>query len=308
MRFSIVIPLYNKAKYISETLSSLVQQTKQPFELIIVDDCSTDGSLEIAKTFLESIPISFRIVKIQIIELDKNYGPGYARNIGFSATSGDIVSFLDADDIYIPQLIKRVDQLFTNNYISFLTVGIKLFPSKIILPKLKNISPYMERITSDAYLLKHPLKVVTSPDFVMGTGSNVFVKRKYLITERYEEDVSFNEGNDYWYRILKVVLDSKKPHVALLMGNYIEVREVQGSLSRQKYTSWKQIEVPPIYTRYKYSSNIYDILLVGVICNRWLKHSLKNLSNLKQKIVFLFKYRKIIVNQLNYVVHKIKTK
>ena len=308
MRFSIVIPLYNKALYITETLSSIVQQTKLPFELIIVDDSSTDGSLEIAKIFLENVPKFFKVVKVKIIELDKNYGPGYARNIGFSATSGDAVSFLDADDLYIPELIKRVDQLFTNHHIDFLTVGIKLFPSETVLPKLKNINQYIEPITSDAFLLKPPLKVITSPDFVMGTGSNVFVKREYMQTTRYEENVLFNEGNDYWYRVLKIVLNVKSSRIGLLMGNYIEVREVQGSLSRKKYTSWKQIEVPPIYKRYKYSHDIYDILLVGVICNRWIKHSIKNLNSIKQKIIFLFKYREILINQLYYTIHKIKEK
>jgi len=308
MKFSIVIPLYNKALYIDETLASITEQTKLPFELIIVDDCSTDGSLEIVKNFFKDAPVFVKHVKLKIIELKKNYGPGYARNIGFSNTSGDVISFLDADDIYIPELLERADQLFTNNNMSFLTVGIHLFPSETVLPKLENIHQYLKPITSDAYILQEPLKVITSPDFIMGTGCNVFVKRKHMKTTRYVENVLFNEGNDYWYRVLKVVLDTKQPEIGLLMGNYIEVREVQGSLSRQKYTSWKQIDIPPVYLRYQYSQNRYDNLLVGVVCSRWIKHSLKNLISFRQKIIFLVKYRKILANQLHYSYTRINAK
>ncbi len=300
MKFSIVIPLYNKASYIAETLASITTQTKFPFELIIVDDCSTDGSLEIVKSFFEAAPLFVKHVHLEIIELKKNHGPGYARNIGFSKTSGDVISFLDADDIYIPELLERADQLFTNNDMSFLTVGIHLFPSETSLPKLENIQELLKPITSDAYVLQAPLDVITSPDFIMGTGSNVFVKREHMKTTRYVENVLFNEGNDYWYRVLKVVLETKQPKIGLLMGNYIQVREVQGSLSRQKYTSWKQIEIPPVYLRYQNSQNRYDHLLVGVICNRWVKHSLRNLISIRQKIIFLVKYRKILANQLHY--------
>jgi glycosyltransferase involved in cell wall biosynthesis len=300
MRFSIVIPLYNKALYIAETLTSITLQTKLPFELIIVDDCSTDGSLEIVKKFFSNTSLFSKNVHLQIIELKENYGPGYARNIGFSNTSGDVISFLDADDIYIPELLERADQLFTNNYVNFLTVGIKLFPSETTLPKLNNIHQLLTSISADAYILDHPLKVITSPDFVMGTGSNVFVIREHMKTTRYQEDVRFNEGNDYWYRVLKVVLASSQPKIGLLMGNYLKVREVQGSLSRKKYTSFKQIEIPPIYLRYQNSRNIYDVLIAGVICGRWLKHSLKNLVSKRQKIIFLIKNRKILMHQLYY--------
>ncbi len=300
MNFSIVIPLYNKAEYICDTLASVIAQEKLPFELIIVDDCSTDGSLERAKTFLEKTPKRFDKVRLEIIELKENHGPGYARNLGFSKTTGDLISFLDADDIYAPELIKNVDELTSNHHINFLVVGIQLFPSKIEHPKLINFYSDLTSITRDAYRLEEPLKTITSKDFVMGTGSNVFAKREWMQSISYVENALFNEANDYWYRILKNVFANNPTSIGLLMGNYIKVREVQGSLSRKKYRSWSEIEIPPIYKRYQKSNYKYDKLLVGVICQRWIKHSFKNLNSFKQKILFIYKHRSIFLKQLSY--------
>ena len=116
----------------------------------------------------------------------------------------------------------------------------------------------------------------------------------------YVENASFNEANDFWYRVLKVVLNNKNTFVALLMDNHIRVREVQGSLSRLKYSNWNQIEVPPIYIRNHKSTNRYDRLLMNVICNRWIKHAMKNLSSKRQKLIFIFKHRAIFLEQLYY--------
>ena len=300
MNFSIVIPLYNKAPYVEETLLSVINQTKLPSELIIVDDKSTAGSLQIVKAFLDNTPPSFNDVDIKIIELAENRGPGFARNIGFQKTSGDFVSFLDADDLYHPQLVQKANQLATQQHIDFLVIGIQLFPSNIERPKISTLNGELTPGAKDAYLLEQPLKTITSHEFVMGTGSNVFVKRKWMNSTSYVENASFNEANDFWYRVLKVVLSNENTRVALLMGNHIRVREVQGSLSRLKYSNWNQIEVPPIYTRNHKSMNRYDRLFMNVICNRWIKHAMRNLTSKRQKLIFIFKYRSILLEQLCY--------
>tara|TARA_R110002073_G_scaffold8207_3_gene45785 strand:+ start:67159 stop:68082 length:924 start_codon:yes stop_codon:yes gene_type:complete len=300
MDFSIVIPLFNKANYVCETLTSIVVQEKLPKELIIVDDCSTDQSLKKVKDFLSSTPNRFESVVIKIIELKENHGPGYARNLGFSKTTGDVISFLDADDLYEPELIHLTDDLFSNHFIDFLVVGIQQFPSRTERPKIINFYSDLTSITRDAYRIDKPLKTITSPYFVMGTGSNVFAKRKWMQSTSYVENALFNEANDYWYRVLKTALENNPTSIGLLMGNYIKVREVQGSLSRKKYENWSEIEIPPVYKRYRKSHFKYDKLLVGVICGRWIKHSFRNLNSLRQKVIFTYKYRSIFFKQLTY--------
>jgi glycosyltransferase involved in cell wall biosynthesis len=307
MEFSIVIPLYNKASYVEATLTSVFAQKKLPKELIIVDDCSTDGSLEKAKETLAKAPKRFiNTVTVQIIELEENRGPGHARNLGYEYATGDIMSFLDADDLYHEDLLSEAHTLFTKHRIEFLVVGILLFPSKTQLPKLSDFHNEITSLTRDAYHLNTPLKTITSPRFNMGTGSNVFTLRKWMESIKYVEDSRFNEANDFWYRVLKNVL-AHSGEVGLLAGDYLKVREVMGSLSRKTYQSWSEIEIPPIYKRYQKSTYKYDRLLMGMICRRWIRHSLRNLNSLKDKILFVYKHRTIFFHQFRYVLLRIKS-
>ena len=99
---SIIIPLYNKASTIQHTISSVLSQTIQDFELIIVDGNSTDGSFEIASQINDP-----RIV------LFKQHGKGIstARNQGVEKAKSDIVAFLDADDTWEPNFLETILQL-----------------------------------------------------------------------------------------------------------------------------------------------------------------------------------------------------
>ena len=306
MEFSIIIPLYNKVDYISQTIQSVFDQKKLPKELIIIDDCSTDGSLERAKEKLAEAPLHFQSVDVKIVELDENKGPGHARNLGFQKASGDIVSYLDADDLYHPNLLSATHELFTQHQIDFLVVGIFLFPSKIQLPIILEIFEDLTTIKGDAYRMDDPLKTITSPGFNMGTGSNVFTKKKWMESINYVEESRFNEANDFWYRVLKHVL-ATSGEVGLLMGDYIKVREVIGSLSRKKYQRWNDIEVPPIYKRYRKSKYKYDRLLMGLICSRWIRHSMRNLNSSRQKLIFIFKHRSIFFNQFRYSILRFRS-
>jgi glycosyltransferase involved in cell wall biosynthesis len=97
---SIVIPVYNKAAYIQETLESALAQTYQNIEIILVDDGSTDGSLEIIQTYFEKYPD-----KIILID-QENQGVSTATNAGIQASSGDYIQFLDADDLLSKEKIE----------------------------------------------------------------------------------------------------------------------------------------------------------------------------------------------------------
>ena len=97
-KLSVVIPLYNKAPYIERAIRSVLAQTFQDFEIIVVDDGSTDNGAEIIKNYDDS--------RIRLIR-QKNQGPGVARNVGLQMASGSYVSFLDADDEWLPSFIEK---------------------------------------------------------------------------------------------------------------------------------------------------------------------------------------------------------
>src|SRR5271157_5460413 len=96
MRVSVVIPLYNKAGYITRTLQSVAGQTFEDFETIIVDDGSTDGSGDLAAEFQDG---RFRVVR------QANAGPGAARNRGIEEARGELIALLDADDVWMPEYL-----------------------------------------------------------------------------------------------------------------------------------------------------------------------------------------------------------
>lgn len=105
MRFSVIIPLYNKAPYVKKALESVINQTFREFELIVVDDGSKDDSLGIAKDVLKGSDIDYQIIH------QENAGVSTARNNGVSASRGDFVCFLDADDWWTPYFLERMDRL-----------------------------------------------------------------------------------------------------------------------------------------------------------------------------------------------------
>ncbi len=114
--FSVIIPLYNKAKFIEETLQSVLDQDFLDFEIIIIDDGSTDDSVEIVEQFSDCRITLFK---------QKNTGVSIARNNGITAAKGTYMALIDADDYWysnhLTALINQIHQfpdagLYCNNY------------------------------------------------------------------------------------------------------------------------------------------------------------------------------------------------
>ena len=114
MKFSVIIPLYNKAPYIRKALESVLAQTYADYELIIIDDGSTDESAEIAEAILQD-PAS-RLIASSPHRLIRqaNSGVSAARNNGVAQASGEYLAFLDADDWWEPTYLEKMAQLIAD--------------------------------------------------------------------------------------------------------------------------------------------------------------------------------------------------
>lgn len=106
-RISIIIPLYNGEKYIRQTVESVISQTLKPFELIVVNDGSTDNSPKIIEAMVANFPI-------KLIH-QENAGQSAARNHGARLAEGDMLAFLDQDDIWYPNHLERLVAPFREN-------------------------------------------------------------------------------------------------------------------------------------------------------------------------------------------------
>jgi len=101
--FSIIIPLYNKSLYVNKAIESVLVQTYTNWELIVVDDCSTDGSGDIVNKFTDS--------RIKLVRQEMNFGVGTARNKGVSFSNAKYICFLDADDWWEPTFLEEMARL-----------------------------------------------------------------------------------------------------------------------------------------------------------------------------------------------------
>jgi len=119
-KLSIIIPVYNEEKYISQCLDSALRQSLKEIEVLCVDDGSTDGSKNILKSYQKGDP------RVHVLE-HSNRGSGIARNRGVKSASGEYVAFLDADDYYCtPDALECLYKVAKNNE-ALIAGGIQLF-------------------------------------------------------------------------------------------------------------------------------------------------------------------------------------
>jgi teichuronic acid biosynthesis glycosyltransferase TuaG len=100
-KISVIIPCFNSQNSINRCLNSVCMQTKKPYELIVIDDASTDKTLE----FLNKFAQKEHDFKVTILKNNLNLGPGISRNLGWDTANGNWVSFLDADDSWLENKI-----------------------------------------------------------------------------------------------------------------------------------------------------------------------------------------------------------
>lgn len=105
MKFSVIIPLYNKAPYVVKAIESVLNQTYEDFDLVVVDDGSSDDSLSVARSVLEKCEIQYQLIH------QGNLGVSTARNNGVAASYGKYLCFLDADDWWEPSFLERMSDL-----------------------------------------------------------------------------------------------------------------------------------------------------------------------------------------------------
>lgn len=112
-QISIITPSYKSERFISQTIESVLVQTYQNWEMIIVDDNSPDNSNKIIEEYAS------KDSRIKLIKLDKSSGPAVARNTAIENAKGRFIAFLDADDIWLPEKLKKQINFMLKNNIEF---------------------------------------------------------------------------------------------------------------------------------------------------------------------------------------------
>lgn len=184
--FSVIIPLYNKENYIENTLKSVLDQTFTDFEIIIVNDGSTDNGLQVAKRFNDS-----RI----IIAEQQNQGVSVARNRGIELSKSDYITFIDADDYWYPhflELMFKNIKKYPNQ--SVFAAAIEVETSKKIFE-----AQYSIEKTSDCETVNY--FKASSKETVICTSCAVFHKNVFEKIGVFDTNIRSGQDIDLWIRI-----------------------------------------------------------------------------------------------------------
>lgn len=185
IKFSIIIPTYNRADLIMETLDSVFQQSFTNFEVIVVDNCSTDNTAQVLKPFIDS-------GKIRYICHDRNYERARSRNTGLENAVGDFITFLDSDDFLYPDCLKDASEYIVDH------PEIKFFQSLYELVNNEKEIIYSYDFPS----LKNQYKAISGGNFISCIGG--FMHRDIYQAVRFNEDPKLIGSEDYevWFQVL----------------------------------------------------------------------------------------------------------
>ncbi len=252
---SIVIPAYNAAKYISETIGSVLNQSYQEFEIIVVDDASTDNTLQVVRG------LAAKDNRIKLIELPHSGNPAVPRNRGVKESTGKYIAFLDADDIWVRSKLKdQIHALQRNSeadliYSASLTFG--------------DVTPF----SSHYELLPLPGKEsITYNDLIYRgntiTCSSVLVSKAVIQKAGYfDEDPELKvEDYDLWIRISKIAKIYFIPAIHVFYRIHSSQFSADWELksSRTKYLAAKRKLPLPEY-RFTRNKGIFLLLLRNAI-------------------------------------------
>ena len=184
-KISIILPTYNRANLIEKSIESVLNQTYQNFELIIIDDGSTDNTEEIIQSIDDD--------RIRYIKYETNKGATYARNLGIKEATGDYISFQDSDDIYLEtKLEEQYNNLITNESdMDFCKVDIDLNFTHLIKKKKKQLV----NVNKEEYF-----KELVCGNYII-TASILIKKEK--ISENFDERLPRLQEYDLLLRIVK---------------------------------------------------------------------------------------------------------
>ena len=212
---SIITPLYNSETLIEQTIESVLRQTYKDWELIVIDDASSDGSAKIAESFATNDE------RIKLIKLDSNKGPAAARNRGIKEASGRYIAFLDSDDLwYEEKLYKQLKFMKKNSY-AFTYTGFEKINE--VGKVIGTAFPYKEEVCYYDLLKSNHIGCLTA-----------MIDLKILGHKMYMPDIQKRQDQGLWLDILKRI--DKAYCLNKVLGKY---RIRKDSISINKITNIK---------------------------------------------------------------------
>ena len=222
-KVSVIVPVFNASKYIGKTLDSIINQDFDSYEIIVVDDGSTDNSLEIINQTLEKTEVPHKVIH------KENAGVSVARNVGIDASTGDYLVFIDADDHV------------TSNHLSTLYNGESDF-SLILYVKedgdrLIDMDTYTEDVISTYDFIKKELNMEITFNFFQLMYKASIIKDNNI---RFTPGIVYGEDTEFAHKALSNGSE-------IVINNTVTYYYVQHSDSAIKSTEYRRFGVVEIF-------------------------------------------------------------
>ena len=235
---SIILPYYKKINYIANTLNSILNQTYQNFEIILVyDDIRLDDLLLIENDFKNN-------PKIKIIKNAQNLGAGISRNIGIKHSKGEIIAFIDADDLWLPNKLEKQTNFMKENNFQF------------------TFCDYEKRISNNKVIkVISPKKVLNYNDLLKSNdiGLSTVQINKNIISDNLFPPLKTKEDFAAWLKITK-----KKINAYNFSENLVIWNKVQDSLSSNFFQKiFDGFKVYRDYEKFSFFKSLYFLLILS---------------------------------------------
>lgn len=280
-RVSVIMPAYNASQTIGRALESLRNQTYQDIEIIIVNDGSTDGTLEVIQ---EIARMDSRIVIVN----QSNSGPGFARNAGLNKAGGEFVYFMDSDDTIDTDLIYTCVDYMTESNLDLLVFGFSISDEHAV---------EVENVSFDDYLVtnKEELALAYVPNFLMSRHGNGFLWNKFYRRDIIEDNsIRFGTDNimeDELFNLDYIHHVSRCRFIGETFYNYFWTEPTS---IRSKYNPTYLISIKKVYDRFMLLKNdlriegeTFDKVVISRTWNGLLVHLYENLSKCNPPIASL---------------------
>ena len=185
---SVIIPNYNYAHYVGDAIDSVMAQTYKKFELIVIDNGSTDNSRETLEEYKKKYSPQIRVI------FQENKGQAGARNRGIKESNGDLIALLDADDVWCPNKLQEQIRLFNKNEVGLVYSNYYIVDKKLNIIKEKKMK-YRGK-TLHHFAISGALTVVD------GGESNAIIRKECFARVGYfDSDLEESTGWDMYRRV-----------------------------------------------------------------------------------------------------------
>ncbi len=191
-KVSVIIPAYNTEKYIAKAIESALEQTLQNLEVVVVDDGSSDGTVDVVKQFTDP--------RVRLLVNPRNLGAGGARNRALEAAQGDWVAVLDSDDWYAPQRLERLLQIADAENADMIADDLYLIRDGADSPRGTLIGESGHRVTQNTVIDAVRFietDVYGRPGLHLGISKPLF-KREFLVKHKIRYDETIKVAQDFW--------------------------------------------------------------------------------------------------------------